>query len=243
MPIRADEGARGAAEARRAESLRALIEVLAHALRTQLGTVANSAGLLRVSGNDLATLATVAEILDRTARSATTLIADMEELARLQAGLDLLVGPIDGESMARRVVVDARPAASQRGVELKVAPIAGPTHLLGDETRLRQALGRLVAHAADQAKSGSTVAVYVEVTESSAAFVIEDHGPPIPPDQRPWLFDIDGRRAPCRRRGGMGLGLAIASEIVRAHGGTVRCEPAEHCTALFRILLPHVPLA
>lgn len=231
------------AEHRRADSLGKLIESMAHALRTPLGTIATSAGFLRFAGSDPAVVAQIAGILERAASAATDLVADMEELARLEAGIDLDLGAIDGEAMVRHVIVETRPAAMLRNVGLRLAPLAGPLRLVGDEARLRQALGRLVAYAVESARADSTVSVFVEVTDAIACFTVEDHGTAIPDDQMPWLFESDGLRAPSRRRGGLGMGLAVAREIARAHGGNLRCDAAEDCTATFRLAIPNVPCA
>lgn len=237
------ERAGGTAEelGRRADSHRRLIESMAHALRTPLGTISSSAVLLREAGGDPATLAKVAEILDRVATAATAMVADMEELARLVDGIELDLGPIDGEAMARSVIAEARPAALARKITLRLAPVGEPSRLTGDESRLRQALGRLVGHCIEHAAPETVMSVFVEATDDIACFTVEDHGPGIPCDQLPWLFESDGFRAPSRRRGGLGLGLAIVREIARAHRGSVRCDPAEHCTATFRLAVPNDP--
>ena len=118
--------------------------------------------------------------------------------------------------------------------------------LLGDAQRLRQVLRNLLANAIEfTAEGGVTVEATVGVlTENRAAvtFTVTDTGPGIPPADLPRLFDryATSRDGPERRLGGVGLGLAISSELVTLMGGKleVSSRPGDGTRFWFRVDLP-----
>ncbi|MEU1474254.1 HAMP domain-containing sensor histidine kinase [Streptomyces sp. NPDC005760] len=108
-----------------------------------------------------------------------------------------------------------------------------------DPQRVRQVLDNLLTNAAVHTPAGTKVSVGVRVRDGYAQVRIADGGPGIPAGDRERVFDRFYRvdKARSRDRGGSGLGLAVASSLVRAHGGTIelRSEPG---STVFTVSLP-----
>ncbi len=136
----------------------------------------------------------------------------------------------------------ARPAACGRGAGSAVDTRGvGAAQVVGDRDQLARAIGNVVDNAARHARS--TVTLAVREDGGAAVVSVADDGPGIPPERRDEVFErfsrLDGARtAPT---GGAGLGLAIAREIVVAHGGTIAVDPAHGPGARLVITLPLAP--
>jgi len=151
-----------------------------------------------------------------------SLSADLLLLARLDAGeprraAELDLGQLVAEEAARR-----RPRADVR-VRLD---LAADVLVVGSDERLRRLVSNLVDNAVRHASA--TVAVSLRVGDGLAVLDVADDGPGIPPEHHATVFERFARldHARARDTGGSGLGLPIARDIARAHGGTLRVVPA-----------------
>ncbi|MFD0479515.1 sensor histidine kinase [Nonomuraea thailandensis] len=111
---------------------------------------------------------------------------------------------------------------------------------MGDEARLRQVAANLIGNALCHTPAEASITVRVGSAGHVAVLEVSDTGPGVPPEHVPRLFDRLYRVGQGRSRadGGAGLGLAIVSAIVRAHGGRVELDTAPGSGATFRVLLP-----
>jgi heavy metal sensor kinase len=110
----------------------------------------------------------------------------------------------------------------------------------GDYVFLRQAFVNLIHNAVKYSPVGGAIDVRLSNSRGELTVEIEDHGPGIPLEDQPKVFDRFYRvdKARWRESGGAGLGLSIAKWAVEAHGGAITLEsrPNEGCT--FRVRLP-----
>src|SRR4030095_3313213 len=119
----------------------------------------------------------------------------------------------------------ARPAAGERALRLEAdvegAPL--PAFILGDATRLQQVLGNLIANAIKFTPEGGEIRVALRQEDARAEVSISDSGQGISAEALPRIFErFRQSEAPAsRRRGGLGLGLAVSKQLVELHGGTV----------------------
>jgi two-component system OmpR family sensor kinase len=113
----------------------------------------------------------------------------------------------------------------------------------GDPDRLRQVVDNLVANAVRYAPTGSPIEVVVAPGTDEVTVEVRDHGPGVEPAERERVFEPFYRSdfARARRDGGAGLGLAIVSAIVGAHGGEVGVRPTPGGGATFWFSVPSAP--
>ncbi|WP_405868312.1 sensor histidine kinase [Streptomyces sp. NBC_00005] len=119
-----------------------------------------------------------------------------------------------------------------------LAPEAAP-RLRVDPQRIRQVLDNLLTNAAVHTPVGTEVSVSVSAGTDTASVRVADAGPGIPPADRERVFDRFYRvdKARSRDRGGSGLGLAVATSLVCAHGGTIALT-GEPGATVFTVTLP-----
>ena len=165
------------------------------------------------------------------------LVDDLLLLARLDQGRPLRREVVDLSRVAADAVADAR--AMEPGRPLVEALDRGVA-VLGDDDRLRQVIGNLLANVQVHTASGSPVEVILRRHGSAAVLRVVDHGPGIDPDHGARVFDRFYRADPgrSRDRGGSGLGLSIVVAIVAAHGGSIHHEPTPGGGTTFVLQLP-----
>jgi two-component system, NtrC family, sensor histidine kinase KinB len=112
--------------------------------------------------------------------------------------------------------------AEEKGVRLMLNPGEGTAIVRGDPVKLSWVLSNLIANALRYTPSGGEIALRAEHTVGAVQLTVSDNGPGIPPEIRDHLFErfaqwnVNGGKS-----GSAGLGLAIAREIVEAHGGRI----------------------
>lgn len=212
---------RTAAEAR----LRQFIADASHELRTPVTTIRGYAELYRTGA--LAEPEQLAEAMARTEAEAVrmgTLVDDLLHLARLDQGRPLADEPVDLSRLVEEAVADARAVAPGQPIE---ADVAAGVVVRGDDGRLRQVVGNLLANARVHAP-GAAVRVTLRAEDDRAVLEVRDEGPGMAPEDARRAFErfyrADGSRS--RHAGGSGLGLAIVEATARAHRGTARIDSA-----------------
>jgi two-component system OmpR family sensor kinase len=110
----------------------------------------------------------------------------------------------------------------------------------GDEDRLRQVVGNLLANVRVHTPLDAAVSISLSSADGACRLVVADRGPGVDPAHAERIFDrfyrADSGRS--RDRGGSGLGLSIAASVVEAHGGTIVHAPTDGGGATFTLTLP-----
>lgn len=181
-----------------------------------------------------------ARIIYEEAGRLNRLVVELTDLARLQnGGFSMQKVPLEIGQIAAAVAQRLAIVAEQAGVTLTAA--AAPVPLVdGDGDRLAQVITNLISNAIKYTPRGGQVWVSTQVNHGGVEVVVQDTGIGIPPDDLPRIFErfyqVDRARGPHR---GAGLGLAIAHEIVQAHGGTLTATSGGPNTgAVFTLWLP-----
>ena len=204
-----------------------LISVVSHELKTPLTSIRMAAHLLLeervgpLTAKQTELLVAARDDADRLQK----IIEDLLDMGRLESGrveLDLRSEP------AERLVSDAmtplEPSFHDRGIELEMdVPMETPP-VLADPARIDHVFSNLLTNALKFTSPGGRVRISVEVEEKFVRFVVDDTGIGIPTEYLGRIFERFFRVPRENQPGGAGLGLAIAKEIVEAHGGHIAVQ-------------------
>lgn len=206
---------------------------VSHELRTPLTAMTNAMQIVRTRAGDLPERTqTALAIFFSQVEYFEQLVLDLLEISRLDAGVDRLdLQPCDVGDLVRS-------ACTRAGVAAVVDVDAGvPSELVIDERRIGQVLANLFDNAARYA--GGVTNVRIEADEHHVRVLVDDKGPGVRSEDRSGIFERFRRGATAATgRRGAGLGLAIALEHVRLHGGTIEVADAPDGGARFTVEIP-----
>ena len=219
------------------------LATLSHELRTPLNAVLGWTRVLRSARVEPATAERALESIERNARAQARLIEDLLEISRIVTGkLRLQVEETDMAAIVDAAVEVIQPAAAAKRIELDVQVAARPALTSGDPNRLQQVVWNLLSNAVKFTEPEGTVTVRLE-RNGAYRLTVRDTGAGIEPRFLPFVFEpfrqADGTAS--REHGGLGLGLAIAKQLVELHGGTIQARSLGKGTgATFEVTLPSV---
>ena len=184
--------------------------------------------------------ARAAGVITAEARRLERLVADLLDLARLDAReFSLAPRPVDARSVVGATVQGFSPAAQQWGVQLQLTP-GDPVQATIDPERLAQIVANLVENALKYAKA--TVVVDVAQRDEVFEVRVDDDGPGIDPAERDRVFQrLYTARGTEGRQVGTGIGLAIVHELAHAMAGDARCDAGTTGGSRFIVTLPVTP--
>lgn len=223
------------------ERLRRFVADASHELRTPITTIRGYAELHRRGGlEDPEARASAMARTEQEAVRMGRLVEDLLLLARLDQGRPLEAEPVELGALATDARDDAAVAHPDHPVALEVAD---GCIVVGDDHRLRQVVGNLLANAVTHTPAGTAVTVRVgPVADHADRVVLEvaDEGPGMPAALAERAFERFARGDVARSRaaGSTGLGLSIVQAIVAAHGGTVDLTSVEGEGTTVRVTLP-----
>ena len=237
------EGRRAEAErARAARFTELFVGILGHDLRNPLNAITIGAVLLQqklASSPD-------ALIVDRIITSANRMARMVGQLldltrARVAGGIAIMRQPANLSAVVVAAVDELRTVYPNREVHTSV-----PESLDGgwDADRLAQVVSNLVGNALEHGEPERPIRLRLLEQDGTATLTVHNHGAPIPPDMIPVLFDPfrAGDRGAGKATSGLGLGLYISAEIVRAHDGAISVHSDADATT-FTVTLPIRPSA
>lgn len=226
------------------EAQRDFLANVSHDLRTPLTSIQGFSQALMDGTVTGAETPRIAGIIHTEAGRLTRLVQELLEVARMDAGsLPVALQEIDLRDVLDRCDGKFQPQAEAMGVQFQSALPAHPLLIRGDADRLERVLTNLLDNAFHYARQGGGhVWLVAHKWGDTIEIRVEDDGPGLPDEHKTRIFERFYRADTARRGGGAGLGLAIAREIVQAHGGTLHAEDrAEQGTRLV-IRLPAPPL-
>lgn len=221
------------------------LAVLAHELRNPLAPIRTGLELMRLGGDSAESVAQVRPIMERQVAHLVRLVDDLLDIARITSGrIELQRQPTALAPLIASAVEANRTAMDAAGLELAVDLPEAPVIVNVDPTRLVQVIANLLQNATKFTDRGGqiTVAARVEndVVPPTLVLTVRDTGIGIAAELLPRVFDLfasgdDGHRG----KAGLGIGLALARQLVEMHGG--RIEVASSGTgagSTFTIRLP-----
>ncbi len=205
------------------------IAVLGHDLRNPLGAMMSGTQLLANTELDRRQR-TVVEMMQSSAARMGELIENVMDFARsrLGGGMGLDRQTVDFSPALVHTVDELRTTFPHRDIRTEIAP---SLIVNGDPHRISQLLSNLVANAVTHGSDEQPIIVRAGIAGGHFALAVSNGGRPIPPELLTVLFQPFTREKARPSQNGLGLGLYIASEIAKAHGGTldVKSSDAETC--------------
>jgi two-component system CheB/CheR fusion protein len=204
------------------------LATLSHELRTPLTPVVASIHRLERRPDLGPGMAESLAMIRRNVELEARLIDDLLDLTRISAGkIELDCAPLDLHAVLRSVVQSVRSEFFRRGLELVLELEASDHHCLCDGARLQQVFLNLIQNSAKFTPTGGRVTLRSEnPARGRIRVIVRDTGQGIRQDLLARIFDAfeQGDATARRRAGGLGLGLAIARNLVDLHGGSISAE-------------------
>ncbi len=224
------------------KSQRDFVANVSHELKTPLTSIQGFAqAILDGTANTPEALKQAGTIIFNEASRMSRLVIDLLDLARLDSGIaDLERAPLDMAAILNNIVDKMTPQAGQAQVNLASIISAIPP-FIGDADRLSQVFTNLVDNAIKYTPAGGQVTVKAGQTDGKIEVSVSDSGAGISPEDLPHIFERFYQTDKSRRGGsghGVGLGLAIAREIVLAHQGSIDVTSSPGHGSNFVIKLP-----
>jgi two-component system, NtrC family, sensor histidine kinase KinB len=217
-----------------------LVSTVSHELKTPLTSLLmaihilleQSFGTVNEKQRDL--LETARDDAERLLR----ILNDLLDLSRLEGGASLNRKPVAVLSLLEDRAREMKALTEAAGQKIVVKAAPALDKIAVDEDRLRHVFINLLVNASKYSGADTTITLYAETApDGFIRFGVRDQGPGIPPESVPNIFDRF-YRVPDQTKKGAGLGLAIAREIVVAHGGSIACTSKMGEGSDFYFLLP-----
>ncbi|MBT8096798.1 MAG: PAS domain S-box protein, partial [Woeseia sp.] len=221
------------------------LAMLSHELRNPLAAVLNAVHWMNAvegPGADESTQAR--EIIDRQCRHMARLLDDLLDVSRIARGkIELRAEVIDLRDIVRQAIESTTPLLRSAGISLLQEIPPRPVPCLGDAARLQQVCVNLLSNAARYSDAGTQVTLALEADDEQARIAVQDEGEGIDEDLLPHVFElfVQGQRDIDRTEGGLGVGLALAKDLVARHGGNI--EARSDGRGKGSTFVVHLPLA
>ncbi|HYD75213.1 hybrid sensor histidine kinase/response regulator [Ramlibacter sp.] len=221
------------------------LAVLSHELRNPLASIASASELLLMPRLPESARQKAAEVVQRQARAMKSLLDELLDVSRLTLGrLSLTRQPVAVSAFIQSALEATRPLVQAASHELVVRLPPPTVQVDGDPMRLAQVVSNLVTNAAKYTPESGRIEVSAEVFHDEVVIEVCDNGIGMDPSQIERMFDLfsQGQGSLDRSNGGLGIGLALARNIVELHGGWIMASSAglgQGCQ--LRVGLPLLP--
>jgi len=180
--------------------------------------------------------------IERNARVQTQLIEDLLDMSRIISGkLRLEIQRILPASVVEAAINSVKPAADAKEIRIETILDAHAGPIAGDPARMQQIAWNILSNAIKFTPKGGKVQVILQRVNSHIELTVSDTGQGIAGDFLPFVFDRfrQADASTTRKMGGLGIGLAIAKQLVELHGGNISASsPGTGKGATFKVELP-----
>ena len=227
------------AEQKKTEELREqLIAIVGHDLRSPLSSITTGAAVMLKRGMLMPADAKVAARIARSGDRMTNIISQLLDFTRARLGGGILIDPkpIDLAEICAEVIDEIESAHPDRTV---LFAAGGDTRGVWDRARLAQVVSNLIGNAVKYGKRDAAIGVQLDNEDDAVTLCVHNEGPAIAADLLPSIFEPFRRQQNAMARGeGLGLGLYICREMIRAHGGEISVQSSDKAGTTFTVRLP-----
>jgi PAS domain S-box-containing protein len=230
-------------QAQRANLLKdEFLSVLSHELRTPLSAIQAWGHLLAAGKARPEEMRQAGEVIVRNTTVQRRVIEDLLDIGRIVSGrLRVELESVDPLQLARAVVDTIRPTALAKKIQIVATLDRSVPAIRADPARLQQVLWNLLSNAVKFTPDSGRVQLTMESGGGQLRFRVTDDGTGIDPEFLPRVFErfTQGNATRSRQYGGLGLGLAIAKQLVELQGGAISAaSPGVGLGATFTVTLP-----
>ena len=214
---------------------------VAHELRAPLSNIRLYVDSLLEDGDDLALRSRSVNVINLETKRLSRLVSDMLSVAEIEAGsLQIRCDDIRLDEIFEELRVDYQPQADEKDITLTLTMPPKVPVIQADRDKLMMALHNLVGNAVKYTPNGKRVDVSVEVDSDRFVMEVSDTGIGIGPDDLAKIFEKFYRAQDEQLVDipGTGLGLSLAREVMRLHGGDITVESVHGKGSTFTLLLP-----
>jgi PAS domain S-box-containing protein len=220
------------------------LATLSHELRTPLNAILGYSRMIRSGIVAPENQAKAIAAVERNAASLAQIVEDVLDVSRIISGkLRLHVEAVAFEDVIRHAVDAVKPAADAKSIRLHCNLAASVAPVSADAERLQQVVWNILSNAVKFTPRGGRVDVTLAQIVDNVQLVVSDTGIGITREFLPHIFERFRQQdsSTTRERGGLGLGLGIARQLVEMHGGTIDATSQGPGTgASFHIVLPAI---
>lgn len=215
------------------------VNSVSHDLRSPLTAIQGYIELLRRVGPLNQQQQEFTQRIQISVQSITSLINDLLELGRIEAGFDARKEIIPLSAIMRYTVEGMQSQATSKAQTLELDITEELPHVLGNPVRLRQMLSNLITNALTYTPHQGTINIRVHAEDDQVIIQVVDNGIGIPVADQPYIYDkfYRGSNLPAETPG-TGLGLAIVKSIVESHRGRIWVESTVGEGSTFTVVLP-----
>lgn len=201
------------------------IATLSHELRNPLAPLRNALHILAHSGDRDPSTARIHEMMERQVSHLLRLVDDLQQISRISRGkLELRKEPVEVATIVRNASETAEPLVQARKHRLTVCLPEEVLWLNGDPVRLSQMLGNVLNNAVKYTDPGGDIHVRARPEGDDVVISVTDTGRGIAQDEREHIFKMFTRGKTSGGAVGLGIGLALARQLVVMHGGAIEAR-------------------
>lgn len=223
------------------------LAIVAHELRNPLMPLRLAAVMLDRARNDEQAYARLQVTITGQVAQMTRLIGDLLEGSRISTGEFRLERTlVDLRDVLARAIETCKPGIEARGHRFTSHLPSEPVMVLGDTVRLVQVFGNLLENASKYTRPGGEISLRMQALGGTVSVTLADNGIGITAAALPHVFDMFVRdvHATAVDEGGLGIGLSVVRELVRAHeGSVVAASPGQGQGSTFVVTLPVVAVS
>ena len=227
-------------------SQREFVANVSHEMKTPLTSIQGFAqALLDGTANTQESQQKAAQVIYNESERMHRMVLDLLDLAKLDAGTaEMHMAPVNVRALLNSIAEKFAPQSQRAGVGITVNVLDPLPPLIADGDRLAQVFTNLTDNALKFTPQGGTVTLNAFVETDKMHISVKDTGTGIPESDIPHIFQRFYQADPARKGGeahGAGLGLAIAHEIIVAHGGRISVRSHKGAGTTMEVILPLSP--